>query len=749
MSNEESTFKRSNGSFDWGELAASLEDQYEDDSMKNGRVHQEGDMDSVDDALFSSQGGHFAGDLGLEADANLSLQTMIDVARNEASIQPLDSSFRVIKMRKWINRALRSVGETDGKGAVASFLYMRAAIKIALSLIDLMSHDEHSLRLSLMSNIDDLAGCVMVRVKQNGPSSPAPQRKEDQQPSQFAKGDQMDLGSASDSSELDDVDYLNVDSVEFRYHSDPSTIATGNLNDETQRIFYLGLVLYELFSGGHRPPAEVKDLSSSDGAFASLRTCSRHEADSATLVSNCERHHGATSNSKRHHGATSEKGVCLVFEHMRLHGVTSPLCRLVHNMFESIHGDMSGDESSKLSDVRADLSLMFESPKFLQDLDTGKLSLSGLQLNEIVIPRIKELEDIQSSYRKFVSGSSEVAIIKGASGTGKSWLLRQASNFISKEGGIVLSGKFELMKEQAKPFSALTAAFDDYCEVVLSDKTSEWAKCVAGELKDTLGRDAHHLFPVIPKLSQVLDDGSSLHNSDSDSEGNCMNCKERLHHLLCKFVEIICSSSKGSITLVMDDMQWSDGATNSVLKRLLSQEKQNMFFLCCCRANEMEDDHSFWTMTKDVCVAGANRTTVELTGINGDTLSLVLSNLFLLPPRIVRPLRDILYSRTKGNILFVLQLLNSLTRDGCFQLDMDRKRWTWDMQKIHAMKLVSVAFLFFILVLTGASPYVQFYTAARECGDVPGQWHQQTALTSSVRASCSFVDRIILKTKVY
>jgi predicted ATPase len=311
-----------------------------------------------------------------------------------------------------------------------------------------------------------------------------------------------------------------------------------------------------------------------------------------------------------------------------------------------------------------------------------------------VIPRKKELDTIQSSYREFASGSSELVIIKGSSGTGKSWLLHQASNFVSNEGGIVLSGKFDLMKEQAKPFSALTTAFDNYCDVVLREKASDWAKCVAVQLKHSLGRDAHHLFRVIPKLCQVLDADSSLHSGDSDLEGNCMNFVERLHHLICKFVEVICSSSKGFIALVIDDVQWSDDATKSVLKLLLSQKHQNLFFLCCCRDDEMANDLPFWTMMKDSCLAGVNRTTVELTGINENALSQVLSDLFRLPPRIVRPLRDILYSRTKGNILFVIQLLNSLTRDGCIQLDMDRERWVWDMQKIQAMKLVSFSSLF-------------------------------------------------------
>ena len=81
-----------------------------------------------------------------------------------------------------------------------------------------------------------------------------------------------------------------------------------------------------------------------------------------------------------------------------------------------------------------------------------KLSLSGLPVNEIEIPREEEFEAIKLCFSRCISGSCEVAIISGQSGSGKSWLAYRVGHFVISQGGLFLTGKFDLMN-QGKPFS--------------------------------------------------------------------------------------------------------------------------------------------------------------------------------------------------------------------------------------------------------------------------------------------------------
>jgi predicted ATPase len=66
-----------------------------------------------------------------------------------------------------------------------------------------------------------------------------------------------------------------------------------------------------------------------------------------------------------------------------------------------------------------------------------------------------------------VSVSSEIAILKGASGAGKSFLTQLVGSFIISKGGLFLMGKFDQM-QQSRPFSALASALDQYCDILIS-----------------------------------------------------------------------------------------------------------------------------------------------------------------------------------------------------------------------------------------------------------------------------------------
>jgi predicted ATPase len=489
-----------------------------------------------------------------------------------------------------------------------------------------------------------------------------------------------------------EINYCNVSSVKIQCPDSKPSISknVSPANDEIWRIFHLALVFYELFSGGERPPNE---LATSERPFdVSL--------PKMTLATKSDSDKSLSSDPKRHCGPSSsggDDGLCkLVFQSLKLQGVTSPLCLLVSNMLDGINGDISRNECYiSISDVRDDLVLMKENPKFLQDLDVDKLAVSGLPLQEFVIPRDEELGTIRSCYQHFASGSSGLVIIKGESGSGKSWLAQRVGDLVIEDGGVFLVGKYDQMK-QSKPFYALTSAFDQYCDVILREKSSGWAKIVVDNLQLALGSDASHLANVIPKLGQILDFPKPDHAMDYttcelDSDLNCRHSVQRLHHLICLFVEVISVNSKGPLTLVIDDFQWADESSIAVMNRLLRQEQKKLFFVCCCRDDDTmqngSQEHPFWKMINDVCDTGVNKTMVNMTFPSLPVLNDAISSLLRLPPRLTKPLTNLVHNRTQGNPLFVTQLLLSLDRDGLLVLDLDCKRWVWDEEKIFSMKL--------------------------------------------------------------
>lgn len=634
-----------------------------------------------------------------------------------AAPSPIMRGPKIIPLKQWIKHALRCVG-----GKSASPAYLESAIRIAISLTDQLIQAEKMARYGITEKLEQLsiasadrwADFVMVRLKdglvKNGGNdywipyetdgavgihgtanlnAVAEDQDMDKQletflesferrhqqlksntcrdsPTQSVEMPAMSLasgpGSVDESSVFsDDCNYLSVGIAEIRRPenlagSQGKTVSRGE-RDEIQRIYYLGLVLYELFSGGRCPPPELHALASSDGAFVSLPTLE--------LVKDDEKEETEQGEAKRRQAPGCGMGLCQrSFQHLKLIGLPGPLCYLIFNMLDTIYGCMGGDECyTKLADVNFDLQLMQSKPeKFLRDLDMDKLSLSGLQLNDNAIPRDTEFECIKGCYRRRVLGSCEFAVIKGESGSGKSWLSQRFARHIVAEGGVFIAGKFDQMKQMIPvsrfrsisvpldtyireltyvclfvfQFSALASAFDQYCDVLIREKDSPWVKGLVDHLNSTLGQDACHLIMLIPKLGQVL--GNTILFSGFNLDQNCAHTKQRLNYLLTQLVEAISTKSPVAVIFLIDDVQWADVASISVLDLLLRRDHKKFFFLLSCRDDEMEIDHPICQLINDVAAIGIHATIVTLKCLEENELNTIMSDMLCLSPRIVRPL---------------------------------------------------------------------------------------------------------------
>ena len=475
------------------------------------------------------------------------------------------------------------------------------------------------------------------------------------------------------------LNYLQIHSAEIlsceKKQTNFALFPNRTHQNEERAIYFLGLIFYKLFSGGECPSPNLYALASADKSFESLSKMS--------LMKQPDDDHIIQSVSKHHKGSLS---LChMSCEYLAIRGVPGPLCNLILNMIECVYGDLKGKDCySKLNDISSDLNLITEKPTtYLRCLESDNLFSTDLESHKFAISRDDEFAKVKSSYDRCMLGSRGLAIIKGESGSGKSWLAHRVGMSIIEDGGIMLVGKFDQL-QTSKPFSALACAFDMYCDILIGQKGSEWATVVVSNLQTVLNGEACRLEMMIPKLRQVLD--YEVDHVSPVNDQNCQNITEMNHFLLSKFIEVITTFSK-SVTLCLDDVQWADEASVAVLNRLLRANHNKFFFIGCCRSDEMSVDHQFWRLIKDVSSFGICATTVELTCIEKNDLNEVISEAFCILPRLVKPLSTIIHQQTQGNPLFFVQLLLSLYNDGLIQFDFRLKRYVWDTDKIASNKL--------------------------------------------------------------
>eukprot|EP00956_Cyclotella_meneghiniana_P001034 scaffold1241_cov52-Cyclotella_meneghiniana.AAC.2 len=239
-----------------------------------------------------------------------------------------------------------------------------------------------------------------------------------------------------ESSDVDE-DYIDYHDIKFAQIDAESRNSVINTVDEERnkqhRIYSLGLVFYELFSGS--PPHEsfAKDLrgelvnlsiESSESHPYKRRSTSQGSRSSHTRRSSDETFELGCRSSLDSHGQVIHDLSCI--ENLRIRGVPYPLCDLIQNMIDSVNGEFMSNESYvNMSDVICDLQLMLDRPEiFLHGIDTTRQT--GLELDDetVLFQRDAEFQFLQDSYERAILGSAELAIIKGLSGTGKTTLAK-------------------------------------------------------------------------------------------------------------------------------------------------------------------------------------------------------------------------------------------------------------------------------------------------------------------------------------
>ena len=270
-------------------------------------------------------------------------------------------SLSSVSLAEWCKGALESLGmddTTNKSSLVSSPAYLAAALQIAICL---------SKQLQNLQDVDTSSICahqVQIRLKQivrdqyfmnlshgGNQSATLDANNVDDEPLPFETAEpSTDLNGFFDHFAIGDFDANNQDEYILNYldvHSaqieniDAKSGRVPNITQQTegQVIFYFGLILYQIFSGGELPSSDLNDLALSNGAFVSLSIMTLVKdvkEDEAVIEANPKRYQGPS-------GSTRDIGLCQIFcEYLNLIGVPAPVCSLLCNMLDCVYGELRG-----------------------------------------------------------------------------------------------------------------------------------------------------------------------------------------------------------------------------------------------------------------------------------------------------------------------------------------------------------------------------------------------------------------------
>ncbi|NEQ40943.1 MAG: serine/threonine-protein kinase PknK, partial [Okeania sp. SIO3I5] len=335
------------------------------------------------------------------------------------------------------------------------------------------------------------------------------------------------------------------------------------------------------------------------------------------------------------------------------------------------------------------LGLKYDLERCLEQLKTqGEMSQFELGSRDVcdrfIIPeklygRETEVKRLLDGFARVAAGATEMMLVAGFSGIGKTAVVNEVHKPIVKQRGYFIKGKFDQFNRNI-PFSAFVIAFRDLMGQLLGESDEELAVW-KGKILDAVGENGQVIIDVVPELERIIGTQPAVTELSGSAAQN------RFNLLFGKFVRVF-TTKEHPLVIFLDDLQWADSASLNLLKLLIWQSKVGyLLMLGAYRDNEVFPAHPLMLTLDEINQQGANIETITLEPLRETDITRLLAETLLCSTQLAAPLSELVYQRTKGNPFFTTQFLKGLYEEGCIKFKTEAGYWQCDMSEVRQLAL--------------------------------------------------------------
>ena len=441
-------------------------------------------------------------------------------------------------------------------------------------------------------------------------------------------------------------------SISVLMNSFGESSAVGALLD---RLYALGVILYEIFSG-----EKLKGDDTSEIALAA-----------ETEAGNSKPRKRLSLTTLPTYMATLEGK-----------GLPWSILLLLQSLLECRgHGEEIGDNAyTSFSDLKHDLFIMLADPsRFVDNIQvTSRLAFPTLEICDKLYGRENEIAKLDELYQQYIKTKAfKGVMISGMAGVGKSRLALHTQQQSIRCNGFFAMSKFESKQMSTTPLATIGSVFNTLCELLANGSTAIQLESIEKDLDSGLGRQAGLLAGVVPNLAMLLPSSANAYASSK-----VVNVAASMSYLFVKLLWVISIHSSRPITVLIDDIQFADPNSLILIGNLLQSATKgpSVFFVFCHRVDKDSQNEGFIGWQKSI--SNLSIECMRLDNLRVESVNSLVSETLHITPRITRSLSNILHHKSRGNALFLKQLIGSMYWKGYIFFEMTQPRWNWDLGKI-------------------------------------------------------------------
>ncbi|WP_254568459.1 AAA family ATPase [Oscillatoria sp. HE19RPO] len=313
----------------------------------------------------------------------------------------------------------------------------------------------------------------------------------------------------------------------------------------------------------------------------------------------------------------------------------------------------------------------------IADFPLGSKDISDkFQIPQKLYGRDSEVETLLTAFDRVSESTTEMMLVAGYSGIGKSVLVAEVHKPITQKRGYFISGKFDQFQRNI-PYSSVVSAFQGLMRQLLTESEAQlnlWRE----KLLAALGSNGQVIIEVIPEVELIIGKQPLV------PELSPAESQNRFNLVFQNFIRAFCAKEH-PLVIFLDDLQWADSATLKLIELMMTDaDTQYLFLIGAYRDNEVTPTHPLMITLDGLRNGGATVNFITLTPLNSQHISQLIAETLRSDASSVKPLAELIVDKTGGNPFFVYEFLKTLHTENLITFDFERPGWQWAISNIKA-----------------------------------------------------------------
>lgn len=290
-----------------------------------------------------------------------------------------------------------------------------------------------------------------------------------------------------------------------------------------------------------------------------------------------------------------------------------------------------------------------------------------------------EVHELLASFDRVAVGGSELMLVAGFSGIGKTAVVNEVHKPITRQRGYFIKGKFDQFNRNI-PLFAFVQAFRSLMLQLIGESDVQlryWRQ----RILQALGDNGQILIDVIPELERIIGPQPPAIELSGTAAQN------RFNLLFQRFIQVFATQTH-PLVIFLDDLQWADTTSLGLIQLLITESTVGyLLVIGAYRDNEVSGAHPLPMTLEAIARAGSTINSITLQPLDRNSLNQLVADTLKCSNTVALPLTQLVFQKTQGNPFFVTQFLKALHHDRAIEFDPQAGYWQCDIAGVRSAAL--------------------------------------------------------------